>query len=115
MPGEARSYLGPFCTSLQNSFVNRNPYLPTTVNLIDQQVLQALSGAILWQANGTPITQLSTDPTAQPSATESAFQRLDKQLESLGSQLGELRQTMQQLHQSLETEKTKPPAQEKKP
>ena len=78
-------------------------------------VLPALSGRLIWDADARiAAQQLTPDPKNQPSATESAFQRLDKQLETLGGQLGDLRQAMQELHQSLETEKTKPMTPEKK-
>jgi hypothetical protein len=42
-----------------------------------------------------------------PPASESAFERLDKQIDSLGTQFGELRKAMHDLQQSLKTEKGK--------
>ncbi|HEY2249403.1 MAG TPA: PDZ domain-containing protein, partial [Planctomycetaceae bacterium] len=114
VPEEARTYLGPFCTSLQSPFFNRYSAPASTVNL-QGQALQTLSGTLFWKTDAVGEAVLPVNAKPEPTATESAFQRLDKQLETLGSQLGELRQSMQQLHQTLEAEKAKPPAPEKKP
>jgi hypothetical protein len=52
---------------------------------------------------------------AQPptSSAETAFDRLDRQLESLASQLGELRKSMHDLHQTMRYEKGKPAGEKK--
>jgi hypothetical protein len=46
-----------------------------------------------------------TNVNVERPASESAFERVDKQIESLGTQLAELRKTMHDLQQSLKTEK----------
>jgi hypothetical protein len=54
----------------------------------------------------------NTNPPATP--PDAAFEKLDRQLESLGSQLGELRKVMQDLQQTMKAEKGKPSGGEKK-
>lgn len=118
VPEEARNYFGPFWASLQNSLVSRVAPQSSTGNVTLNGFaypLQALSGTLFLKTDAAGDATVAANATTEPSAAESAFQRLDKQLEALGSQLGELRQTMQQLHQTLETDKAKPAAQEKKP
>jgi hypothetical protein len=114
IPEEARTYLTPFCTSLQNLLMNQPPPLSGTISL-NENSLRPLVGKIYWQADTTLSAQPAADANTQPAATESAFQRLDKQLESLGAQLGDLRQAMQQLRETLQADKAKPPVPEKKP
>jgi hypothetical protein len=64
----------------------------------------------LFATGGTP----GVDRDTRPSAPEAAFDKLDKQLESLGSQLGELRKAMHDLQQTLKSEKGKSTGEEKK-
>ncbi len=118
VPEEVRAYLAPFYGSLQNSLFFRTAAAVNTakVNLnYTPYPLHALKGTFVWEIDAAGDAAPATNPKPEPSASESAFQRLDKQLESLGGQLGELRQAMQQLHQTLDAEKAKAPPQEKKP
>jgi hypothetical protein len=74
-----------------------------------------LKGRVDWLLDGQPAV-LITGPAnvdVQPPASESAFDRLDKQIDSLGTQLGELRKAMHDLQQSLKTNKGKSPASDK--
>src|SRR5262249_40121771 len=75
-----------------------------------------LKGRVDWDRDGRPDVYVADQTTfnPRPAASETAFERLDKQIDSLGTQLGELRKAMQELQQSLKTEKGKPSAEEKK-
>jgi hypothetical protein len=78
-----------------------------------------LNGRVGWKARfGSDrhdvLVPSTTNPNPKPAAPESTFEKLDKQLESLGSQLGELRKAMHDLQQTLKTEKGKPSVEEKK-
>jgi hypothetical protein len=71
-------------------------------------------------ASRTDVSQGPRNTGAAPAAAqpqtsaETAFDRLDKQLESLASQLGELRKSMHDLHQTMRSETGKPAGEKKK-
>lgn len=120
IPEEVRTYAGPFFSSMRDAWESRlavfsqNP-AGTPINATHHQAILGLTG----NAGYRLVVPMQTQQPAaaakpQPSTSESAFQRLDKQLESLGSQLGDLRQAMQDLHKTLESEKSKPATPEKK-
>ena len=119
IPEEVRTYASPFFSAMRDAWESRlavfssNP-AGTPIN-VAQQGIQYLAGNLGYRLV-VPMTtqQTATDAKPQPTTSESAFQRLDKQLESLSSQLGDLRQAMQELHKTLEAEKSKPAAPEKK-
>ena len=119
IPEEVRTY-GPFVTSLCGTWESRLANLstnPTATPITATQFgIHYLAGKNLGYGLVMPFVtqQTAADSNPQPSTSESAFQRLDKQLESLGSQLGDLRQAMQELHKTLESEKGKPATPEKK-
>jgi hypothetical protein len=119
IPEEVRTYAGPFFSSLRDAWVNRLSAFspnPAGIDINDTQLgIQFLAENLGYRLVVPTMTpQPATVTQTQPSSSESAFQRLDKQLESLGSQLGDLRQAMQELHKTLEAEKAKPAAPEKK-
>jgi prefoldin subunit 5 len=74
-----------------------------------------LKGRVDWSNDAWPDVYIASpaNVNVQPPASESAFDRLDKQIDSLGTQLGELRKAMHDLQQSLKTEKRKSPASDK--
>lgn len=119
IPEEVRTYAGPFFSSMRDAWESRlaafstNPAgAPITAAQFGIQSLARNLGYRL--VVPTMVQQPAADANPQPSTSESAFQRLDKQLESLGGQLGDLRQAMQELHKTLESEKAKSATPEKK-
>jgi hypothetical protein len=62
---------------------------------------RGLSSTVLLAAQPAPPEQPKPDVDPKPATPESAFDRLDKQVESLSTQLGELRRAMQELRQSI--------------
>jgi hypothetical protein len=72
-----------------------------------------LKGRVDWLLDGRPDVLIAGPANVQPAASETAFDRLDKQIDSLGNQLGELRKAMHDLQQSLKTEKGKSPTGDK--
>jgi hypothetical protein len=68
---------------------------------------------IEWQPAAPAGEKPATAASPQASPSKAAFDRLDKQLESLASQLGELRKAMHDLHQTMQTETGKPAAEKK--
>lgn len=105
---EARALVGPFVSSL-----------PSTLSqyLNDYFVGRGRAALFLNTADGTfvdvtrdvnvnvaPVTEPSQADQQKPAAADSAFDRLDKQVESLNVQLGELRRAMQELRQSIKPE-----------
>jgi hypothetical protein len=74
-----------------------------------------VKGRVDWSKDAWPDVFIASpaNVNVQPPASETAFERLDKQIDSLGAQLGELRKAMHDLQQSLKTEKGKSPAGDK--
>jgi hypothetical protein len=74
-----------------------------------------LKGRLDWCGDGwhNVLLQDPTNVNVQSPAPETAFDRLDKQIDSLGTQLGELRKAMHDLQQSLKTTKNNPGTPEK--
>jgi hypothetical protein len=86
---------------------------------LDRHPDALVNGRVLWNPafRGVwheVVTPGSPKAEPQPAASEAAFDRLDKQLDSFGSQLGELRKAMHDLHQTLKTERPKSGTEDKK-
>lgn len=110
IPEEARTLIAPFLSSLTATF---NPYvsdyivtrLPAALYLNNNNgtfldVTQSVNANVLAQ----PADPSQAAAQTKPASSESALDRLDKQVESLTTQLGELRRAMQELRQSIKPE-----------
>ncbi|HEY3963851.1 MAG TPA: PDZ domain-containing protein [Planctomycetaceae bacterium] len=109
LPEEVRALMAPFASSLTTVL---SPYLNGNRLTADSLLLYGLNGSLLDVGRGlsstvllaaqpAPPEQPKPDVDPKPATPESAFDRLDKQVESLSTQLGELRRAMQELRQSI--------------
>ena len=94
-------FVSSFSTALSgytnDIFVTRFPYALTNVTGTFVDVVAGLNVNVA--ASPSPAQTEQSKPAAgqKPAASESALDRLDKQVESLNAQLGELRHAMQEL------------------
>ncbi len=113
LPEDARGYVRAFLASVQGK--------AGTTGLLyeigDRGDLAAWLRKVEWlpheQTERQGPTNTGSAPAAAAQPSETAFDRLDKQLESLASQLGELRNAMHDLHQTMRAGTGKPAGEKK--
>jgi len=116
LPENARGYMRTLLASMQGNAGAAGLY-----EIGDRGNLAAWLRKVEWlpreqtERQGPTHTEAAPAAVAQPqtSSAETAFDRLDKQLESLAGQLGELRKSMHDLHQTMRSETGKPAGERK--
>jgi hypothetical protein len=117
LPEDARGYVRTLLASVQGNAGATGLHY----DIGDRGNLAAWLRKVEWlpreqtERQGSGNTGAAPAAAAQPqtSSSETAFDRLDKQLESLASQLGELRKSMHDLHQTMRPETGKPAGEKK--
>ncbi len=105
LPEEVRALMAPVAssfTTVLTPYANDNRFI--TDSLLRHTTLNGLNVDLFVSPQPAPLEQPKPNADPKPASPESAFDRFDKQIESLNTQLGELRRAMQELRQTIKPE-----------